>query len=212
MTTAWLLIRSPHTLSKGEPELLLPAVQSAREAARRAHCANNMRQVGLALINYESAKTQLPPPGYAGVNTKPTLAFGDFDPQGGRMLSWIVLTLPFLEEQSLYDQFDIRKSILNQPSNPAAAQPTSLLCASDDTVGRFFVHGVLTDSKPLGKGNYAAWVSPYHLDLQSVFPGALGGWGMRLRKVTDGLSRTFMLSEVRTRADVLDQRGVWALP
>ena len=101
--------------------ILLPAVQSAREAARRAHCANNMRQVGLALINYESAITHFPPPGYAGVNTEPTLAFGDFDPQGGRMLSWIVLTLPFLEEQSLYDQFDIRKSILDQPSNPAAA-------------------------------------------------------------------------------------------
>lgn len=194
--------------------LLLPAVQSAREAARRISCGNNIRQLALALINYESAKGQLPSPG-DGVNAKPTLALGPFDPRGGQMFSWIVRTLPFMEEQSLYDQFDLRVSVLKQRHNPAAAQPASLLCPSDDARGRF-LQFTLTHGVPFGKANYAAWVSPYHIDLHSIFPGALGGAlgesGMELRKVTDGQSRTFMLSEVRTRAELSDQRGAWALP
>ena len=191
--------------------LLLPAVQSARDAARRISCANNMRQLALALINYETARNRLPPPGIAGINPEPTLAFGSFDPRGGRMLSWMVLTLPFFEEQALYDAFDLRRSILDQDNNPAAAQPASLLCPGDSALGRF-LQTDLTDGLPIAKANYAAWASPYHLDLQSAFPGALGAWGMKLKKVTDGQSRTFMLSEVLTRPNTKDQRGAWALP
>ena len=189
--------------------LLLPAVQSAREAARRISCSNNVRQLALALMNYEAAHGQLPSPGN-GVNREPTLAFGPFDPRGGQMLSWIVRTLPFMEEQSLFDQFDLRVSALEQRNNPAAAQPASLMCPSDDALGRF-LRSKLTRGIPFGKATYAAWVSPYHIDLQGVFPGALGESGMELRKVTDGQSRTFMLSEVRTRSDPSDQRGAWAL-
>ncbi len=192
--------------------LLLPAVQSAREAARRISCSNNVRQLALALLNYETALGELPSPGN-GVNRDPTLAFGPFDPRGGQMLSWIVRTLPFMEEQSLYDQFDLRVSALEQRNNPAAAQPASLVCPSDDALGRF-LRSELTQGIPFGKATYAAWVSPYHIDLQSVWPGALGALGdsgMELRKVTDGQSRTFMISEVRTRAELSDQRGAWAL-
>jgi hypothetical protein len=127
------------------------------------------------------------------------------------MLSWIVLTLPYFEEQALYDQFDLHASVLEQVGNPAAVQPASLLCPSDGAEGRF-LRAPFTNRRPLGKGNYAAWASPFHLDLQSIFPGALGGWGMELKKATDGQSRTMMLSEVRTRTNSLDQRGVWALP
>lgn len=191
--------------------LLLPAVQQAREAARRSVCSNKLRQLSLALINYETAKNRMPPPGYACVNRKPTLAFGDFVPHCGKQLSWIVLTLPFFEEESLYNQFDMSSTVFEQSTNPGSAQPDSLLCPSDNALGRFCMGGI-TNDVPLGKGNYAAWVSPFHVDLQSIFPGALGGWGLELRKVKDGLSKTYMLSEVRTRAEAHDQRGTWALP
>lgn len=191
--------------------LLLPAVQQSREAARRIACSNNVRQISLALVNYEAAKGSYPPPGYAGINRRPTFSFGDFVPNVGRQFSWIVLTLPFMEEQNLYDQFDMDVGIFDQEFNPAQAQPSSLLCASDGAEGRFY-RGPRSSDRPLGKANYAAWASPYHLDLQSVFPGALGSWGLKLKEVEDGLSKTFMVSEVRTRAEPTDQRGTWALP
>jgi prepilin-type N-terminal cleavage/methylation domain-containing protein/prepilin-type processing-associated H-X9-DG protein len=191
--------------------LLLPAVQQAREAARRISCSNNTRQLSLALLNYESAQNQLPPPGYAGLNREPTISFGSFVPNFGKQISWIVLTLPYMEEQSLYDQFDLKKSVFEQENNPAGAQPAALLCASDGAEGRF-LQSSFTENVPLGKGNYAAWASPYHLDLQNWFPGALGSWGLKLKEVEDGLSGTFMLSEVRTRAEPTDQRGAWAVP
>lgn len=191
--------------------LLLPAVQQSREAARRISCSSNVRQISLALVNYEAAKGSYPPPGYAGINRRPSYSFGDFVPNIGRQFSWIVLTLPFMEEQSLHDQFELDTGIFDQEFNPGQAQPSSLLCASDSAEGRFYL-GPRSNNRPLGKANYAAWVSPYHIDLQSVFPGALGGWGLKLKKVEDGLSKTFMVSEVRTRAEPTDQRGTWALP
>lgn len=191
--------------------LLLPAVQQAREAARRSLCANNMRQLSLALMNYETARNRMPPPGYGCINREPNLAFGDFVPNCGRQFSWIVLTLPFMEEEALFNQFDLSSSVFRQETNPASAQPGSLLCPSDSAEGRYCI-GRITGNVPLGKANYAAWASPFHIDLQSVFPGALGGWGLELRKVEDGLSKTFMLSEVRTRAEPTDQRGAWAVP
>ncbi len=194
--------------------LLLPAVQQAREAARRSLCSNNVRQFTLALINYETAQGEMPPPGYAGINRTPTIALGDFVPNFGRQISWIVLTLPYMEEQNLFDQFDLASggpSVFEQKNNPAGQQPSSMLCPSDSALGRF-CQGSITQDVPIAKGNYAAWVSPFHVDLQGPFPGALGGWGLKIKKVTDGLSSTFMISEVRTRAEPTDQRGAWALP
>lgn len=191
--------------------LLLPAVQQAREAGRRINCLNHTRQIALAILNYETANSKLPPPGYAGVNRDPSLRFGDFVPHFGKQISWIVLTLPFMEEQSLYDQFDLSQSVFDQQGNPAGAQPPSLFCPSDGAEGRY-LQSAETQNVPIGKGNYAAWASPFHVDLQSVWPGALGSWGLKLKEAEDGMSKTFMISEVRTRADVTDQRGAWAVP
>ena len=73
--------------------LLLPAVQAAREAARRAQCSNNLKQVGLALLNYESAMGMLP---YGGIPTK----------AGGYGFSWWVRTLPYVEQAGITDSFD----------------------------------------------------------------------------------------------------------
>jgi prepilin-type N-terminal cleavage/methylation domain-containing protein len=69
--------------------LLLPAVQAAREAARRAQCANNVKQISLAMHNYHDTHTTLPPGAYS-------CCWG----------TWLVALLPYVEEQQLYDLYD----------------------------------------------------------------------------------------------------------
>jgi prepilin-type N-terminal cleavage/methylation domain-containing protein/prepilin-type processing-associated H-X9-DG protein len=78
--------------------LLLPAVQAAREAARRSHCVNNLKQIGLAVANYEIANQSLPPGGVL-VFTDDTEFYGT---------NWAIAILPFMENQALYDQYDQR--------------------------------------------------------------------------------------------------------
>jgi prepilin-type N-terminal cleavage/methylation domain-containing protein len=75
--------------------LLLPAVQAAREAARRTQCSNNLKQIGLALLNYEDAQKSMP----VGA-TGPS-------PKGGYGTAWYVAILPYLEAGNLYDKFDL---------------------------------------------------------------------------------------------------------
>ncbi len=101
--------------------LLLPAVQSAREAARRMQCSNNMKQIALALHNYESVYKTLPP------------AF-TVDANGNRLHSWRTLILPFIEQKSLYDNIDLSKpwddpanAILQTVSIPTYACPSTAL-------------------------------------------------------------------------------------
>src|SRR3954451_14542119 len=78
--------------------LLLPAVQAAREAARRVQCVNNLMQLGIALHNYESSYEMLPP--------------GSVNPTGpivnlprGYHVSWMVQLLPFIEQKSMARNF-----------------------------------------------------------------------------------------------------------
>src|SRR3954467_6091271 len=71
--------------------LLLPAIQSAREAARRTKCTNNLKNIALACLNYESTKKTLPPASNTALK----------ESQSG--LSWAVLILPFIEESTVGD-------------------------------------------------------------------------------------------------------------
>ena len=91
--------------------LLLPAVQSVREAARRTQCMNNARQLGLAVMNYESATKFLPPSRWSKNNTDKVVT----NSQGTVTLSsgiatadhsWLTLILPYIEQTSLGDQYD----------------------------------------------------------------------------------------------------------
>ncbi len=91
--------------------LLLPAVQAAREAARRMQCSNNIKQIALALHNYESEYKQLPP-AYT------------VDENGNRLHSWRTLLLPYMEQQALYRQIDFSKP-WDDPAN-AFLQDTNI--------------------------------------------------------------------------------------
>ncbi len=190
--------------------LLLPAVQAAREAARRIHCANNLKQLALATQNYESARGKLPPSGLVDLVEKAT--YDSFEQRTGIQLSWAVLLLPYLEQQNLFDQFDLDRTAMQQPNRPQEQSVDLYLCPSDTARGRMFADLEITNGRQFAKGNYAAYVSPFHVDLQQRFPGALIHGGQALRQITDGMSRTIVYSEVRTRDHEQDERGVWALP
>jgi prepilin-type N-terminal cleavage/methylation domain-containing protein/prepilin-type processing-associated H-X9-DG protein len=109
--------------------LLLPAVQAAREAARRAQCVNNLKQLGLAMHNYETANLSFPQGGY-------------FDPNNQAYSPWmhgfLIGLLPFFEQSTLYNAFNssIRyyRSDLNSNVTVHGAKLSILCCPSDPTV------------------------------------------------------------------------------
>ncbi len=200
--------------------LLLPAVNAAREAARNLQCKNRLKQIGLALLNYESAQSSLPVAGIVAPSQSTSMFGPNFDPRTGAGIGWMVLLLPFVEEGTLYDQFEVslEASIYAQPGDPQARSLEAYLCPSDGGGGRSYLH--TPTGKSLAKGNYAAYVSPQHVgDLQFI-PGALGGFepgnpaliGQRLRRVRDGVSQTLAVTEVRARNNERDPRGIWSLP
>jgi len=92
--------------------LLLPAVQSAREAARRMQCSNNLKQIGLALHNYASANEAFPS---GGVES----------PKGGLGHAWLASILPYLEQGNIYNDFDF-KAEFAMP-DPVHGESTGLL-------------------------------------------------------------------------------------
>jgi prepilin-type N-terminal cleavage/methylation domain-containing protein len=88
--------------------LLLPAIQAAREAARRSQCANNMRQLGLGLANHESAKKKLP---YGAFYTLPGLSFEDtVKTRIGRTThwNWVTQTMPYIELDTVVNRLNLK--------------------------------------------------------------------------------------------------------
>jgi len=105
--------------------LLLPAIQSARESARRMSCQNNLKQIGLALHNVGSARNYFPP---ARIDD-PTLP-NPLKNQWGR-ISIHVFLLPYLEQGAMATQFDMSKDYRSAPtSSPAAARSTNVVVTS----------------------------------------------------------------------------------
>jgi prepilin-type N-terminal cleavage/methylation domain-containing protein/prepilin-type processing-associated H-X9-DG protein len=186
--------------------LLLPAVQAAREAGRRIQCQNQIKQLGLAVQVYHDQFQQFPASGIVA----PSSTY--YDPATGPQFSWLVLILPQMEQVALHDQFDFRLTVFQQVRQPQAARLATLVCPSDSASDRTFVHPTLTQGVRFAKGNYAAYVSPYHVELQNRFPGVLVGQKQRMASITDGTSNTLLAAEVLTRGHEQDQRGVWALP
>jgi prepilin-type N-terminal cleavage/methylation domain-containing protein len=229
--------------------LLLPAVNSAREAARRIQCVNNMRQLGLAVANYESAKRSLPVGGLIAPENGCDHTWNNTAAQcyqttrrQSPILSVMVLILPYIEENALYDQFALNSpgtatggqrgigdvyddAIANNQAPPFVQTIGSMTCPSDGAAvgGRVFIlqgsaPGALQSGMEFGKANYAFYVSPVHTEHQRYIPGAVGGFepgtrnGQKIGKIKDGISKTMLGSEVRTMESIMDSRGSWALP
>lgn len=110
--------------------LLLPAVQAAREAARRSQCANNLKQVGLALHNYHDVVNTFPP-------LLVQIGYLNNAPVTGSLYhhTWLTKILPYLEQTAIYNLMDTRRpawdTVANQPMPFAQQQVSSLICPSE---------------------------------------------------------------------------------
>ncbi len=203
--------------------LLLPAVQQAREAARRSQCKNNMKQLGLALHNYHDVYNQFPI-NYSTVFTTSTIS-----------MSWMVTILPYIDQAPLFNLIDSKVGIHNDPRSPtpdtvAAVNPSNgwaakqiipaYKCPSDTSEsimgGRANYGGswAVNSYKAVNGANWA-WGSWQNLPPSKsaydrfsnntgngldrgnglIFRGNAFGYSNGFKNVTDGTSNTFAIGE-----------------
>ena len=220
--------------------LLLPAVQAAREAARRMQCANNLKQLGLALHGYHDRSGTFP----LG-NSAPTVSdFFTVSPASHG--SFIVALLPFIEMQNLYDACDFTVNtdhfsrvggtggtgqLVHEISIP------TLICPSDGVPknwgGNPLYHGTAssTEGQKRATSNYACSIGSQYfngvftdylgkgpeLHGDTIAAGQLSGvfahlaWGASINEITDGTSSTIALGEMRPQCSWHAQDGWMAV-
>jgi prepilin-type N-terminal cleavage/methylation domain-containing protein/prepilin-type processing-associated H-X9-DG protein len=179
--------------------LLLPAVQQAREAARRVQCRNNLKQIALALHNYHDRSRSFPPQTVV-----------DWNASTG-WWSWITRVLPDLDQRPLSEQVDFRDDVWTNchTYKPITSQRLGVLhCPSDPHVDRVYE----SDTGCPGGEAYALTSylgcrgSTRQFPDNGVFPGV--NQVVRLRDVRDGASQTLLLGERPTDPDAFI--GWWA--
>jgi len=175
--------------------LLLPAVQSAREAARRSSCQNNLRQLGLAILNFESTKGYMPPAGSTA-----GLTANNASPWSGQ-----ALILPFLEEANTFAKIDFTQPYGSQdpllfPSGSVATLRVDVLqCPSDPNVKPRLKADGKAEHYPLCYGLNVGQFLVYSPTAQSDGGGAFGfNARLKMRVYSDGLSKTLAMSEVKS--------------
>ena len=193
--------------------LLLPAVQAAREAARRSQCNNNQKQIVLALHNYHDTYKKFPAASYCGVTGTSTI---------GHCHTWIESLFPFIEQQQLFDQIDFNVAN-HQGVNPSVLNNKiidGLMCPSDPD------RGLYPNSREAGYtpgagdslgANYIPCAGPLHMNICPITAlspniNCKGNGGARLdedapgmftggrrsydfTKCQDGTSNTFLIGE-----------------
>ncbi|MCP4190135.1 MAG: DUF1559 domain-containing protein [Planctomycetaceae bacterium] len=161
----------------------LPAITAARESSRRTTSGNNLRQLGLAIMNYESVHKSYPAAYNADKNGKP-------------LLSWRVHILPYLEESELYNEFQL--------DEPWDSPRNRKLIAR---MPRFF-RAPNSQADP-GKTNYVTIRDPHGVILPpaSNQNGTTAPQGLRMREIIDGTSNTIMMVEAGD-----EQAVVWTKP
>jgi prepilin-type N-terminal cleavage/methylation domain-containing protein len=110
--------------------LLLPAVQAAREAARRTQCANNLKQIGVALHHYHAAHRCLP---YGAGCCCGRIKAADCDVWGG---IWTTMLLPYLEQEGLHRRIDFNLPVIDLPSDVVRTVVPAYVCPSDAGIGQ----------------------------------------------------------------------------
>ena len=193
--------------------LLLPAVQAAREAARRMQCFNNLKQLGLALHNYHTALQSFP----AGAIWSRD-ATGAVVPYGGNRCNFQVQLFPYVEENNAYGAITWTNGILWGLGNNADITGILLpylLCPSDPLLG-----GALLELEPptypvyqkYGRNNYMGMFNGLQFSdigspnrkVWAVFDGMRA---TRISDITDGTSNTVAIAEGLTGAATTDARG-----
>jgi len=201
--------------------LLLPAVQAAREAGRRSSCLNNLKQLGVATLNHESARKALPHLAggtccYGSTVNDPTKASAQYSNNASRRSGFIEL-LPFMDEMVMYDNI-MAGDLTNAPGGPYAysgfgpwnTAPAMLSCPSEMTIQRGATHNYalsLGDAVGVGypgPGNDAdtamrgVWQrigykkTSSPTTIDDIQPRNVG---VKIKDITDGTSQTIMMSE-----------------
>jgi prepilin-type N-terminal cleavage/methylation domain-containing protein len=189
--------------------LLLPAVQAAREAARRTQCANHLKQLGLGAQNFHDIRLFLPP---ARLGNKPVTDMG--------WTTWAVLMLPYIEQQNYYQQWDLNKVYEAHPVTVTRNAIPVYFCPSRRKPTQFFSNdspsGGLSDfaaCSGTGNGdgvNASGAINPNNnLGINGAMIGSqwtangntLVEWKgiIRLASITDGTSNTFLIGEKHVR-------------
>jgi len=182
--------------------LLLPAVQKVREAAARLQCTNNLKQIGLAMMNYESTYRMFPAGYLDNMTLNPVNASATTNPDPIIGWGWGALILPYLEQEALFKSISMSSIAMNNTSaNAIAFRKTVIkgfLCPSDDTgINTFTISGTGGNFE-LAKSSYAGVNGQGEL---ADFDSALGlgmllrGRGVSIAEVTDGLSNTLFVGE-----------------
>lgn len=209
--------------------LLLPAVQSAREAARRMQCQNNLKQLGLGLHNYHDVNLRFP---YQ--STWPVVSEIETKNNGNLGQNWVIAVLPFMEQQNLYNQFDLTKPIPDSANaGPRSVQLGFMLCPSDPNARKPFQGSKNSATNKMGdnwaRGCYGAngTLSLLRSSTTEENYGATEsskGWqtarrrgvmganvALSIGEITDGTSNTILVGEIRAGVVDFDARGVWAM-
>jgi prepilin-type N-terminal cleavage/methylation domain-containing protein/prepilin-type processing-associated H-X9-DG protein len=190
--------------------LMLPALQRAREAANRAKCANNLKQIGLACHNYEGDHGTLPP-------SASVLVVSPLGGHKGGEATWAVLVLPYVEQENAYRQWDLSLAYYQQtdaarlaivpiyfcPTKRSPSTPPTASKWGDWAIPPHFGpgSGPIGPNVPGALSDYSASVGSM-LDMESpydLYGGRHGafrvGTGVRFASFTDGLSNTIMIGE-----------------
>jgi prepilin-type N-terminal cleavage/methylation domain-containing protein len=175
--------------------LLLPAVQAAREAARRAQCKNNLKQIGLALHNYESTRRTFPT-GFISLATEINGA------GTGPGWSWGAQILPYLEESTV--QVDLKRAITDSFHDAVRVMPLPVFrCPSDAAEDPTFVvrDSAGSELTHVAFANYVGVAGTFEVsESPDTGTGVLyRNHGVRIREIIDGLSHTIMVSERASR-------------
>jgi prepilin-type N-terminal cleavage/methylation domain-containing protein/prepilin-type processing-associated H-X9-DG protein len=188
--------------------LLLPAVQAAREAARRSQCTNNVRQMGLAIHNYESSFARLPTGGQ-GTDFSTSPPSTTFDQH-----ALFTVVLPYLEHSTSFQQFDTRFAYTASPQNIAAAKLAIRTFVCPTKAWRTSP----TDQQGFGCTDYGPI---YYVDIDPATglqnkplraEGGLVKGGSRISEITDGLSNTIFVGEDNGRDERMQPNHVYLDP
>jgi prepilin-type N-terminal cleavage/methylation domain-containing protein len=181
--------------------LLLPAVQSAREAARRLQCSNKLKQLGLAFHNYHDTLKVFPPQVLSRAAST-----------GGRPWGWGLLILPYIEQQSLREAFTVNTDL----PIPIADTLISGRLLLQDRVAAFrcpSCMGPATNqfhSAPQSSSSSNWYATSNYVASQDICSPNVGVWEGKMRNLqllTDGTSNTFMIAERRLFVDQVSAAG-----
>jgi prepilin-type N-terminal cleavage/methylation domain-containing protein len=193
--------------------LLLPAIQAAREAARRSSCQNNLKQIGLAVLNYEQSKKRLPP---GALWEEEKISRG----------SVFVHLLPLLEQPALYEAFDFKQEVIDNTkvggSGPRVASTVIdvLICPSDERETHY--EDNVAHNYAASRGPTEVWLNTEYLcdyewahlarapiDDPKNFAGPFTRVGTQeqLKNITDGLTKTIFFGEVRPKCSEHSRNG-----